>query len=306
MAANPTPDNDDVLCALAEDLADGCHLHEVAIGIKQNLESVLRAAIQAVAEQKQLLGKARATLDAETITHEGKDKEASQVLTNCKLRLAKLFGSRWNPAWEPTGFPGQSTAIPGTMDLRFSLLNSLKVYFTANPASESVDGEATAAICAAKHGEVSTARQEVNTAKTNLTTRKAGAEEVVRTLRKRVRGLIDELGTLLADDDARYAAFGLNIPAHPVAPNAIASLTLAALGNGRVLAKWTYSTRMTDTRLMARVVGGDEDFASIGHTDGLEKLLTGYTAGQTLEVQAIAYNDGGDAPASPVASVVVT
>ena len=45
MAANPTPDDDAVLKALAEDLADGDHDHEVSIGIKQNTEAVLRAAI---------------------------------------------------------------------------------------------------------------------------------------------------------------------------------------------------------------------------------------------------------------------
>lgn len=45
MASNPTPDDDDVLLALAEDMADGCHLHEVDIGIKQNTEAVMRAAI---------------------------------------------------------------------------------------------------------------------------------------------------------------------------------------------------------------------------------------------------------------------
>lgn len=306
MAANPTPDDDDVLCALAEDLADGCHLHEVAIGIKQNTEAVIRAAITALSQQKQLLGTARASLDALIAAHEVKDREGITVLTNCKLRLAKLFGSRWNASWEPTGFPGQSTAIPSTMDQRFSLLGSLETYFTANPASESAEAEATAALCAAKHDEVSTARQAVNTARTTLTTRKKDAEAVVRTLRKRVRGLIEELGTLIADDDERYEAFGLNIPANPSAPEPIASLTVAAIGGGKVHLMWPYSTRMAGTRLQQKITGVDDDFVSAGTADGLEKTLAGYTAGQSVVFRAIAYNDGGDATPSPEATVTVT
>jgi len=306
MAANPTPDDDDVLCALAEDLADGCALHEVAIGIKQNNEAVLRAAITAVSQQKQLLGAGRAALDTAIVAHEARDKEAGTLLMNCKLRLAKLFGSRWSAAWEPTGFPGQSTAVPGTMDQRFSLLNSLVTYFTANPASESAEGEATAALCTAKHTQVSNARQAVNVARTTLTTRKKDMEAALRTLRKRVRGLIDELGTLIADDDERYSAFGLNIPALPVAPVPIPSLTAAAVGGGKVHLQWPYSTRMAGTRLQKKVIGVDEEFVSAGTADGLEKTLVGFTAGQSVVFRVIAYNDGGDANPSPEATVVVT
>lgn len=40
MASNPIPDALPQLFALAEDMADGLHDHQVAIGIKQNLEAV--------------------------------------------------------------------------------------------------------------------------------------------------------------------------------------------------------------------------------------------------------------------------
>ena len=98
----------------------------------------------------------------------------------------------------------------------------------------------------------------------------------------------------------------LNVPANPTAPEAIATLTLTPRGGGKVLVEWVYSTRMGGTRLQKRVVGVDDDFVSAGTSEGLEKTLLGFTAGQTLEVRLIAYNDGGDAAPSPVASVVVT
>ncbi len=306
MASNPTPDDDDVVCALAEDLADGCHLHEVSINIKQNTEAVIRAAITATQAAKMALATARVTRDSKHDLLLAADAAGTAVLKNCRLRNVKLFGTGFNASWDAAGWPGQSTSIPDSQNLRFTLLMAQKNYFTANPTAESVDMEATAALCAAAHTAVSDARQELNTAETNITTQKAVYKTAIQTLRKRVRGLIDELDTLLADDDARYTAFGLNIPATPVAPEAIATLTLTAQGGGKLHAEWPYSTRMGGTRLVKKIVGVDDDFSSAGTTDGLEKTLSGFAPGVTVQMKAIAYNDGGDAPPSPMVSVVVT
>ena len=306
MASNPTPDDNNVLKALAEDLADGCQQHELAIGIKQNTEAVLRAAITALATTKMARGAAETLEGARSAAHQAADEAGAAVLKNCRLRLVKLFGGQFNSQWMTAGWPNGTTAIPTTQDARFSLLGSLNTYFTATPASESTDMEATAALCAAAHTAISDARNLLNNAKTALDGAKEDEKAAVHTLRKRVRGLISELGTLLADDDARYTDFGLNVPASPVAPEAIATLTLTTPAAGKIHAEWSYATRMTGTRLQKKVAGVDEDFVSAGTADGLEKTLTGFTAGQTVEVRVIAYNDGGDAAPSPVQSVVVT
>ncbi len=41
MSNKATPDNNDILRALADRITDGCHTHEVAIGIKQNTEAAI-------------------------------------------------------------------------------------------------------------------------------------------------------------------------------------------------------------------------------------------------------------------------
>ena len=38
MASNPTPDNPDILRALADRMADGCHLHETPLGLLRYTE----------------------------------------------------------------------------------------------------------------------------------------------------------------------------------------------------------------------------------------------------------------------------
>lgn len=305
MAANPTPDNEDVLKALAEDIADGCHTHEVAIGIKQNMEAVIRAAVTSYEAMAMARGQAETFVGTKNSEHQQADADGAVVLKNCRLRLVKLFGGQFNSQWLTAGWPNGTTAIPSTQDGRFSLLGSLKAYFTATPAAESADMEATAAICTAAHTAVSDARTALNNAGTALTGAKTNEKAAVHTLRKRVRGLISELGTLVADDDVRYADFGLNVPANPVAPEPIETLTVTTMGSGKLHAEWTYSTRMASTRLQKKVVGVDEDFLPAGTAEGLEKTLTGFTPGDTVELRAIAYNDGGDAAPSPVASVVV-
>jgi hypothetical protein len=305
MAANPTPDNDDIAKALCEDLADGCNKHEVDIGIKQNTEAVLRAAIASVDDMKLALGQAETQVALKTEAHQKADEAGTTVLKNCRLRLVKLFGGQTSSEWKTAGWPAGSTAIPTTQDARFSLLGALKTYFTAVPASESVDMEATAAICGAAHAAVSNARNLLNGAETALSGAKENEKAAVRTMRKRVRGVIEELGTLVAEDDARYKDFGLNVPAHPVAPEPILSLTVTPRDGGKLHAEWTYSTRLVGTRLQKKVVGVDTDFVSAGTSDGLEKTLPGFTPGQTVELRVIAYNDGGDAAPSPIVSVVV-
>lgn len=306
MAANPTPDDDDVLKALAEDLADGCDLHEVAIGIKQNNEAVMRAAITQFDAMKLARGQAEQLVEQKVALHQTADASGTTVLKNCRLRLVKLFGGQFNNQWLTAGWPNGTTAIPTTQDGRFSLLGSLKTYFTATPASESGEMEATAAICTTAHTAISDARTALNTAETALDAAKDNEKAAVRTLRKRVRGLIDELGTIIADDDSRYRDFGLNIPALPVAPEPIASLTATASGGGKVHLMWPYSTRMAGTRLQKKIIGVDTEFVSAGTADGLEKTLAGYTAGQSVVFRAIAYNDGGDATPSPEVTVTVT
>ncbi len=306
MAANPTPEDDDVLKALAEDLADGCDLHEVAIGIKQNTEAVIRAAITQYEAMKLARGQAEQLLELKVAAHQAADAAGATVLKNCRLRLVKLFGGQFNNQWLTAGWPNNTTAIPTTQDGRFSLLGGLKTYFTATPASESVDMEATAAICTAAHTAISNARNEMNTSDTALGAAKENEKSAVRTLRKRVRGLIDELGTIIADDDPRYGDFGLNIPALPVAPEPITSLTATPVAGSKVHLQWTYSTRMAGTRLQKKVIGVDDDFVSAGTADGLEKTLAGFTTGQSVVFRAFAYNDGGDASPSPEATVTVT
>jgi len=305
MASNPTPENPDVLRALADRMADGCHTHEATISILQNTEAAMRAAIAGLSAAETQLGFKKTELSAAFAALEAADEGGVTCINNCKLRLKQLLGERWSMAWEPTGFPNNSTALPNTQDKRFTLLDALKNYFTTMPASENAGMGATAAACAAAWTAMSDARQAVADAENAQNAALAARDLALRALRKRVRGLISELETLIADDDPRWEAFGLNVPANPSAPEGIATLALASTVAGKIHAEWSYATRMTGTRILTKRAGVDDEFVNSGTAEGLEKTLTGFTSGQTVEVKVIPYNDGGDGPESPTQSITV-
>ncbi len=306
MASNPTPDNADVLRALADRMADGCHTHEATIGILQNTEAAVRAAITALSTAETDLGLKKNAVSTAYTNLQTVDAAGQATLTSCKLCLAQKLGQRWSAAWEPTGFPNQSTSIPSKQDQRFTLLDALKNYFTLVPANENVGMGATAALCGAAWTALSDARQAVADAEAAQTASFATRAAGIDSLRKRVRGLINELETLIATDDPRWEAFGLNIPANPTSPEPVAQLTAAALGNGRIELGWSYATRATRYRIETFIETVDTEWQNRASAKDLEIILKDFTAGQTVKLRVVAGNDGGDASPSPEAVVVVT
>ena len=305
MSSNPTPDNNDILRALADRIADGCHQHEVAIGIKQNTEAATRANITALAQAELQTGLKKAALSAAFDALKAADEAGEAVLIACKLRLQLMLGQRWSAAWEPTGFPTRSVAVPDSQDERFTLLDSLKNYFTEVPAHESADMGATAALCATAWTNLSNARQAVANAESAQTTAFANRTAAETALRKRVRGLIEELEKLISDDDPRWEDFGLNIPANPSAPEPVASLTLTPASANRIEVNWPYAVRALRYIIEIFIVGVDTEWRTAVNAKDLTAILKGFTAGQTVKVRIVAANDGGNAAPSPEAEVVV-
>jgi hypothetical protein len=87
--------------ALADRMADGCFLHEATIGILQNTEATVRAAITALSNAETQTGLKKAAVSTAYTALQGADNTGLTTLTNCKLRLASVLGQRWSAAWAP-------------------------------------------------------------------------------------------------------------------------------------------------------------------------------------------------------------
>lgn len=213
MAANPCPRDAGKLRAFAEHLAEGLRLHGEAIGVKANTEARMREALASAALAELQAGQALATRAAAYSTLAAADDAARAMLGDCKQRLAQKIGQRWSAAWEPTGFPDRSTAVPRTTAPRYVLLSAMKHYFTARPEHESAEAGATAALCEAAWTVLHDARLATRIAESAVIEAIRARRAAAETLRKRCRGLVVELWILLSRDDPRYRSFGLKIPA---------------------------------------------------------------------------------------------
>jgi hypothetical protein len=219
--------------------------------------------------------------------------------------LEPFLGAEPSAAWEPAGFPADSLAIPATQAERQALLGKLRDYFTANPARENAPLVITAAQANSLFTALSDARSAANQGNTNAVEKKTLRDAAVTALRKRMRGLIDELEQLLADEDARWYAFGLNPPGAPATPEVPDGLALAGGGPGTVDADWSDAARAEHYRVWKQVVGVDADFVAVGSPTDSDFTLTGLPSGATVKVQITAVNDAGESQPSTTQQMVV-
>lgn len=304
MPANPTPTNDRKLLACCHDLMAGCRALETELGIKQNTAAVMQAAWEAAGAGLATVGR---RLEERGIARKAllqADAAGKKVITRCRLRLMPDFGSRWNVQWEAAGFRGRSTMVPEMQDKRLTLLDSLAAWFTTQPAHESTDMGATAAICHAAHEALSDARSAVNQSHARLAEAVREKNRLLRVLRGRMRSLIRELNVLMERDDPRWLRFGLNIPARLTAPSPVKRVALTSLGNGAVHAQWTAARHAKRYRVQVKTEGA-EDFAFVATVHETSILLRDLVPGQKIEVRVIAANAADDAALSPAAVVVV-
>lgn len=226
-----------------------------------------------------------------------------------KSRFARAVtlhvGDTWSAAWEATGFPGQSTAVPGRQEERLNLCASLQAYFTAHAAQESAQFGVTAALAGARFTALSDARDDVDAKTAAVTTKAQAGQATLKNLRKRVRGLIDELNTLLEADDPRWHEFGLSMPSDPDTPEAVENLVLTPNMAGKVFATWERATRATRYRVFQQVLTVDAEPMNVETVHDLQFMLAGLPTGKTVRVFIIAANDAGEAPAGAAVEAVI-
>jgi hypothetical protein len=305
MASNILPSGLQDLFTLGEDMADGLHTHGVAVGIKQNTEVAFRADLTAAITAQANHVAAQTAKVALSTAVTVADSNAKAFISTARNVLATYLGNGYSQAWDATGFPDNSTAVPGTQAKRQALLQSLQSYFTANPAQANAPLNITAARAGILFTALSDARSAANDGNTTAGQKKNTRDAAEKTLRNRMSGLVAELGQLLDDNDPLWLAFGLNEPGATNLPDPADSLILTAGGAGVVLADWSDSARATRYRVYKLVVGVDLTFVPLAPVTDSDYTFTGLPSGKTLKVQVIAANDAGQAQPSVTAEIIV-
>jgi len=301
---NPQPRRLDELFTLGEKGADGCHLHEVAIGIMHNTESVIRAAVAAARSANQSYQTAKGSKITATGSQSTADSDAVKFITSARDVLKPRLGSRWSTAWNAAGFINQSLEVPGTIAQRMELLKSLELYFTAHPTHEVAALSITAAKAATLHGAFSDGVSGSNTSKSDLVAKRDARDAAVESLRKRLRGLVSELEQLIGEDDERWLDFGFKIPGSEQTPEAPTDLTLHGGAPGHLVAGWAGGARATHFRVYKQVPGSEEFVLAASVSDNDADLNT-FTPGAHVKVRVTAVNDAGESQPSETVEQVV-
>lgn len=304
MASNTLPNQTDKVLTLCEDMEDGLNNYGGAIGIMQNTVAVMSAARSAATIAQDAFLTARGAKPPLTTAQTIADSNAKAFIATARGVLANYLGSNYSQTWEASGFQNGSLAMPATVEERQALLTLLSVYFTSIPAQEAPP-LVTAARATTLTAALTNARNAVNGAQTLIGINKTARDAAVAALRKRMRGLIDELGTLLTDEDARWYAFGLNRPSDPETPGIPDSLVVTAGSPGVVYVDWADSRRADHYRVWKQIVGVDVDFISVATVTDSDATLTGLPTAATVNIQVTAVNNAGESMPSTAVSVVV-
>ena len=307
MSSNRLPDPLDDLFTLGEDMTDGCHNHQVAVGLKQNLEANVRADLDAaILAQKIYQDALSAKTDFSTAVTVA-DSNGKAFISSARRVLANNLGETWNQSWTATGFPDQSTAVPGTQAKRQALLLSLKNFLAATPVYEVKTPKlvVTSAKADVLFTALSTARVAASDGNADAGVKKKLRDTAEQTLRDRMLGLIGELGQQLDDTDPLWLAFGLNEPGATNLPDSVDGLVLTAGPAGTVLAHWSNASRATRYRVFKQVDGVDAIPVNINTVTDSDATLTGQPSGKTLKIYLIAANEAGQAAPSETVTIVV-
>ena len=306
MAANPIPQQLELLFASAEDMTDGLAFHAVGVGIAQNTEARMRDELAAARLGQSHFETARqAKRDAVSAQNIADSNARSFILTAVGI-LKNFLGTTWSESWEPAGFRQSSISVPAVMAARQTLLADLRDYFASHGTQEVAALNVTAAQAGTPFTALSMARSAVNNALAEVAYKKFSRDGTVRALNRRMRGLVDELGQLLEDSDPRWPAFGLLAPGASGTPDSPDGVVLVAGSEpGSILVDWADVPRALRYRVFKQITGTDANFTPAATVSDSDATLSGITPGATVRIQVTAVNDAGESQPSPTLEITV-
>jgi hypothetical protein len=308
VASNPTPININELMASGEDMYDGLFRHAVAINIKKNDAPGFRLKLDALIQAQVSLKAAQGAEPAAYSAMRTADSNGKGFIGAAVKVISLQFGSKWTDEWLATGLPDNKPGIPGTQDKRFAALAGLKGFFTANPALEVSTPKltVTAALAETLYQALSDARMLVGNALALSADKLMLRDAALEVLRGAYRSTVEEIGELLADDDARWYDFGLVRPIDGDQPGIPMNVVVTVMGGGKLLVQCAGARRGNSFNFYRKIIGTDAEPVKVENQPGTTYVIEGMPVGATVEVTVTAVNDTGEGHASTPISVVVT
>ena len=289
------------LLTQAEDCADGAAQYGAALGLFHNTEAAVREDINDLLGERNGHVSSRVVMADMRRTLETRIKEARAFLTMARDILKPQLGRSYSEAWDPTGFTG-SLAVPFNAGKLQSMLQLMHQFLASNETMQKAELNITAARAGVLFNELSEARSAIHAQRTQVRNMINSRDEKAENLRKRIRGLIKELGQMLTPLDPRWLAFGLNMPGAQETPEAPLNVTAVLIGPNAVAVKWSAAARAEYYRVWMRL-GDAEDWESAGSPADLDFTIEGLPSSTPVQIAVSAVNNGGESGLSEVATV---
>ena len=309
MASNQLPDNLAGLETLGRDAADGATQLGVTIGLKQNTADLITADTDALSDAGDQYNTADTGVRTANTTLRLAVSNSRGFLMTGRDLLKPVLGGKASTAWAETGFTNQSLAVPTADDQLQAMLDKMQTYLTTNPTRENAPANFTAARGGILYTAIKEARSGINgvTAKEDARKTSKGTRDLTEAaLRRRLTGLLGELGQLLDPMSPHWVTFGFQRPGAEEKPDPVKTLTATALGGGRVKLDYTGGARSAHFQICQVTDPVAGTFTILDDATATTYLLEDQTVGATLALKVRGTNDGGDGKFSPTVQVVVT
>ena len=222
--------------------------------------------------------------------------------------LENTYGHRWNQQWRSVGFIHNSLEIPNRDDAELAaLLERMQIFYGSHPSQENPDPKVnvTAARAGTLAGALSTAGTNLDAKERLSAEHKAARDTAKSALRKRLRGLVEELGQRISDGDPRWLEFGLNLPSAPNVPVVPEGVVVNTNTPGELFITCAPSRYATHYRFFTQRPGLDLEPVFAGRSDEPMFHLVGLTPGQVYAIAVTAANAGAESRLSKVVSATV-
>lgn len=307
MASNPTPKKNADLIAAMEDLCDGLHQHDAALGITKNSEAVTRPKLQALILGENNFKAAESAQPATYVAERIADSNVKGFIASFIKTASDTLGNSWSDAWVATGLPDNAVAIPRTKNARFTCIGTMKQYLTDNPDMEVSTPKitVTAAKATQLHTALSGARNGVSNAQTHTADMKLIRDTAEDVVRKAYRSAVNEIGDELEDDDPKWYDFGLSRPIDPSQPDVPDNVTVELIAGGKAVVRTDGARRAHSFDYYKQVVGVDAEPVKVLNTAAEELLIENLPVGATVKFTVSGVNDAGEGqPCDPISVVI--
>ena len=326
MASNKITRTYNPLVQHGEDAADGAAAHGDAIGLSQHTAAKINTDVESIVGKpagpggtppavpglKGLLNAALANKVQKTSAKNLERSNGRALVGHVVHVLKPRLGKEWSAAWNGPGFTAGNLTIP---DNPLTILQQSAAYFVQHPAHEVLDLipglvppiAVTAASCNAAAQAISNAATQSNQSNADVATARQNLDAGLAALRKRLSGLLNELGDLLDDDDPRWYAFGFERPSDPETGTVPENVIVApgAAGSGRLFVDWDDARRAEKYR--ARVINVTNPGTTLATkiVEESEATFDGLPSATSIRVMVTTLNDAGESQPSESAAGIV-